>query len=166
MLDLLKDLFNRRWRTRRFRMSISAIRPIGTKSQLVHVTLLDVFIRVFIHAILFSTLSIEPEESANRHPRLVVLVQKPTRVALHAQAAQPVPAYRLTEAPPPGDVDGRGFGSGGGWGWRTTVGHGGSGSGGVVLDERAGGSGGGGGSGVEATLEIEAEDSLGILHWN
>lgn len=35
MLDLLKDLFNRRWRTRRFRMSISAIRPIGTKSQLV-----------------------------------------------------------------------------------------------------------------------------------
>jgi len=121
---------------------------------------------VFIHAILFSTLSIEPEESAHGHPRLVVLVQKPARVALHTQAAQPVPAYRLTEAPPDGDVDSRGVGCGGGWGRRTSVGHGGSGSRGVVLDERAGGGGGGGGSGVEAALEIEAEDSLGILHWN
>jgi len=130
-----------------------------------HVTLLDVFIRVFIHAILFPTLSVEPEESAHRHPRLVVLVQKAARVALHAQAAQPVPAYRLPEAPPAGNVDGCGVRCGGSRGRRASVGHGGSGSGGVVLDERAGGSGSGGGSGVEAALEIEAEDSLGILHW-
>lgn len=165
MLDLLKDLFNRRWRSRRFCMPISAIRTIRTKSQLVHVTLLDVFIRVFINAILFPTLSVEPEESAHRHPRLVVLVQKAARVALHAQAAQPVPAYRLPEAPPAGNVDGCGVRCGGSRSRRASVGHGGSGSGGVVLDERAGGSGSGGGSGVEAALEIEAEDSLGILHW-
>lgn len=130
-----------------------------------HVTLLDVFVRVFIHAILFPTLSIEPEESANRHSRLVVLVQKPTRVALHAQATQPVPAYRLPKAPSAGNVDGCGVGCGGDRGGRASVGHSGSGSGRVVLDERTGRGGGGGRNGVEAALEIEAEDSLGILHW-
>lgn len=160
MLDLLKDLFNRRWRSRRFCMPISAIRPIRTKSQLVHVTLLDVFIGVLIHAILFSALPIEPKEPAHRHPRLVVLVQEPARVALHAQAAQPVPAHRLPEAPPAGDVGSGGVGVGGRSCGGASVGYGGGGRGGVVLDERTGGCGGGGGRGVEAALEIEAENAL------
>ena len=133
-----------------------------------HVTLLDVFIGVFIDAILFPAFSVEPEEAAHRHPCLVVLMQEPARVTLHAQAAQPVPAHRLPEAPPPGDVAAahgvhRGRGGSGG----ASVRHRGGGRGGVVRDEGAGGGGGGGGGGgVEAALEIEAEDSLGILHWN
>lgn len=145
-------------------MSISAIRPIRTKSQLVHVALLDVFIGVFIHTILFSALSIESEEPAHRHPRLVILVQKPARLALHTKTPQPVPAHRLPEAPPPGHVPTAGFGRRGGRGGGASVGDGGRGRGGVVLDDGAGGGGGGGGSGVEAALEIEAEDALGILH--
>lgn len=133
-----------------------------------HVTLLDVFIGVFIDAILFPAFSVEPEEAAHRHPCLVVLMQEPARVTLHAQAAQPVPANRLPEAPPPRDVAAGGVRRGRGGGGVASVGHGGSCRGGVVLDEGAGGNGGGGGggSGVEAALEIEAEDSLGILHWD
>lgn len=134
MLDLLKDLFNRRRRPRRFCMPVSAIRPIRTKSQLVHVTLLDVFIGVFINAILFSALSVESEEAAHGHPSLVILVEEPARVALHAKAAQPVPAHRLPEASPTGDVAGGGVGSGGGGGGGASVGDSGSGRRGVVVD--------------------------------
>lgn len=70
----------------------------------IHVTLLDIFIGVLVHAILLAALPVEPEEPAHRHPRLVVLVQEPARLALHAQAAEPVPAHRLPEAPPSGNV--------------------------------------------------------------
>lgn len=140
-----------------------------TMAAYIHVTLLDIFISVLVHTVLLPALTVHPEESANRHPGLVVLVKEPTGLTLHTQAPKPVPANRLPEAPPPILVgagarlvrrDSRALPSGvyGGSGGRCPGGR-------VGLDE---GSGGGarvwGPRSVETPLEVEAETSLRVLH--
>jgi hypothetical protein len=67
----------------------------------IHVALLDIFVGVLVHAVLLAALPVEAEEAAHGHPRLIVLMEEAAGVAFHAQAAQPVPAHRLPEAPPP-----------------------------------------------------------------
>lgn len=138
----------------------------------VHVTLLDIFIGVLVHAVLLAALAVEPEEAADGHPRLVVLVEEAAGVALHAEASEPVSAHRLTEAPPSraeiaprgGRVsyEGRSPGAHGGH-----VGVAGRGSGGGIGLHDVGPRGDGGvgsGTGVEAALEVEAENPLRVLH--
>lgn len=137
------------------------------KKQHIHVALLDVFIGVLVHAVLLAALPVEPEEAAHGHPRLVVLMEEAAGVSLHAQAAQPVPAHRLPEAPPPQP--------------RVAphsalrccacsrcghVGVGGCTGGGICMNDvrpRRRGSVGSG-TGVQAALEVEAENSLRVLH--
>lgn len=71
------------------------------KATHIHIALLDIFVGVLVHAVLLAALPVEAEEAAHGHPRLVVLMEEAAGVALHAQAAQPVPANRLPEATPP-----------------------------------------------------------------
>lgn len=165
MLNLLKDLFNRWWRSWQLCMPVATVRTIWTETQLEHVTLLDVFISVLVHAVLLAALAVQPEETADGHPRLVVLVKEAAGVALHAKAAEPVPAHRLAEAPPTRRRVGTCSGVGYCCGSRVDVGY--RSRSGIGLNEvrrPRGGGRVGGGTGIEATLEVEAENSLGVLH--
>lgn len=54
---------------------------------------------MLIGAVGLAALAKVAEEAADGHAGLVELVQEPARVALHAEAAQPVPAHRLAVAP-------------------------------------------------------------------
>jgi hypothetical protein len=64
-----------------------------------HVALLDVIVRVLVGAVRLAALAKVAEEAADGHAGLVKLVEEPARLALHAQAPQPVPAHRLPVAP-------------------------------------------------------------------
>lgn len=118
---------------------------------------------MLIHAILLPTLAVHTEEPAHRHPRLVVLMKEPAGLAFHTEAPEPVTTHRLPEALPPRRVDIRvGLRRRGGLVF-------GLGDERVGLDRGAGGQAGvggrGDGGGVEAALEVEVEDSVGVLHW-
>jgi hypothetical protein len=64
-----------------------------------HVALLDVIVRVLVGAVRLAALAKVAEEAADGHAGLVKLVEEPARLALHAQAPQPVPAHRLPVSP-------------------------------------------------------------------
>jgi hypothetical protein len=66
-----------------------------TRGKDVHITLLDVFIRVLVNAIRLPALAKLRKKPAHRHPRLIKLMQKPAGIPLHTQPAQPMPAHRL-----------------------------------------------------------------------
>lgn len=120
---------------------------------------------MLIDTILLSTFAVHSEEAANRHASFIILMEEPTGVAFHAEAAEPVAADGLAEAAAGGGGGGGGeVGGGGGGGGDGAVGRDGGGEGGGVGGERGGGRGGDGGEGVEAALEIEAEDSFGVVH--
>lgn len=116
---------------------------------------------MLVDAVLLAALAVEAEETADRHPRLVVLVEEAAGVPLHAEAAQPVPADRLAEAPA-ARVAGASSGlvGGGGASWAEVAG--GREGGGIGDDERR--RGGIGGAHLEAALEIEAERSVCVFH--
>lgn len=167
LLNSLKDFFHRRWRSRQLCMPIPAIRAIWTKSQLVHVTLLDILIGVLIHTILLAAFPVKPKKPAHWHPGFVVLVEESAGVTLHTQAPEPVPADRLSEATPPRMVSRRRRRIG------STCGRCGDGVvGGPAAARCAGGvgvdygyrCGGVGGASVEAALEVEAQNAVPVVH--
>lgn len=122
---------------------------------------------MLVDAVLLAALPVEAKEAANRHPRLVVLMQEPAGVALHAQAPQPVPAHRLPEAPPSHGIHstrGRvGAWSGGRAARATSSCGGGDGDGIGIVGSGSGGGGGVGGPGVKASLKVEAEATV-VFH--
>lgn len=133
----------------------------------IHVALFDIFVGMLINAVLLAALSVQAKKPAYGHPRLVILVEEAASVAFHTEAAEPVPAYRLSEAPPTRRVDAGGRGIGGSSRPDSCRVCGGSRGGWIGLDQRPGGAGwvgGCGGGGVEAALEVEAENSLRVLH--
>lgn len=141
-------------------MPVPTVWAIRTESQLVHVTLFDVIEGVLVYTVLLTTLAMEAEEAADGHPCLVVLVEKSAGLSLHAQAPKPVPAHRLPEAAAWAAASGGGVGGCGARRSRVT----GGGVGGN--DERCGGRRRICGAHIEAALEIEAEISVCIFHWN
>lgn len=90
-------------------MKTKITRSESQSSKYIHVTLLDIFIGMLVHAILLTTLSVQSKESANRHARLIILVEEATGVAFHAEAAKPVPTDRLPKAPAAGGAAGNGL---------------------------------------------------------
>jgi hypothetical protein len=68
-------------------------------SEISHVALLDVVVRVLVRAVGLAALAEVAEEAADGHAGLVELVQESAGLALHAEAAKPVPAHRLAVAP-------------------------------------------------------------------
>jgi hypothetical protein len=84
LLSLLVNLFNRwRW-TRHLLMSVSTIRPIWTETKFVHITFFHLLVCVLVNTILLSALTEPEKEPTDRHPALVILMQKPTSITLHA----------------------------------------------------------------------------------
>lgn len=133
-------------------MSIAAVWPVWTKTQFEHVTLLDIFIGMLIHTILLSTLTIQSEKPTNWHPRLVILMKKPTRISLHTQTSEPMPANCLPETSPVSMASHLVHRIHGGSG-----GNSGGSAGGIRVGLDHGIRGGGkGGARVETTLEVEA----------
>lgn len=131
----------------------------------IHVALFDIFVGMLIHAVLLAALSEHAEKPAYGHPRLVILVEEAASVAFHTEAAEPMPAHRLSEAPPTGGVDAGDRGIGGSSRPDSSRVCGSTGRW-IGLDQGPGGGArvGGGGGGVKAALEIEAENSLRVLH--
>jgi hypothetical protein len=84
--------------TIRARVPVPAVGPVDAEAKLVHVAVLDVLQRVLERTVGLLALVVLGEEAARRHALLVELVQEPALVALHAQAAQPVAAHRLSFA--------------------------------------------------------------------
>lgn len=111
---------------------------------------------MLVHAVLLTTLSVQSKESANRHARLVVLVEEAAGVAFHTEAAQPVPAHRLPKAAPAGGAARSGLrGDDGRWSRRR--------GGRVRLYQRRD-RGRCAGSSVEAALEVKTQNSFRVLH--
>lgn len=123
---------------------------------------------MLVNAILLAALAVEAEESADRHPCLIVLVEEPAGVALHTQAPEPVPANRLSEAPPPRMVSPRRRSGIGATCWRCCCGGvvvvGGPAATDCVGVDYGYGCRGDGGARVEAALEIEAQDTVPVVH--
>ena len=78
-------------------MFVATQRTVNAEPEIIHVTLLHFLARVLKHALWLAAHAVLGEEAANWHPILVELVEEAALLALHAQAPQPMPAYRLTE---------------------------------------------------------------------
>lgn len=134
-------------------MLVPAIRTIGTKPHLVHVALLDVVVRVLVRAVGLAALAEVAEEAADGHAGLVELVQEPARLALHAEAAKPVPAHRLAVAPATSAAPVHTQPVAASASARARVGGG-----------RHGAPDPGRRDGVEAALEVEAQSAVAVVH--
>lgn len=134
-------------------MLVPATRAIGTKPHLVHIALLDVVVRVLVGAVGLAALAEVAEEAADGHAGLVKLVQEPARVALHAEAAQPVPAHGLAVAPAATAAPVHARPVAASPAARARVGGG-----------RHGTAGSARRGGVEAALEVEAQAAVAVVH--
>lgn len=122
-------------------------------SEISHVALLDVVVRVLVRAVGLAALAEVAEEAADGHAGLVELVQEPARLALHAEAAKPVPAHRLAVAPATSAAPVHTQPVAASASARARVGGG-----------RHGAPAPGRRDGVEAALEVEAQSAVAVVH--
>jgi len=96
---------------------VAAGGPVDAEPQLEHVALLDVVQRVLVGAVQVVALAGLDQRAADRHAGGVELVEEAARVALHAEAAQPVGADGLCGSGVGVGWGGVGVGGGGWVGW-------------------------------------------------